>query len=112
PEIDGVTPEKAKTRINRDRRDRPYSPQPMAHKHMRLDPQHDTEFVLRQLQGDNAGFVFDFHTRYKWKSRNADRHQIMDYYRVDFLPALHTLAREFTICDRWFSSLPGPTWPN
>ena len=23
-----------------------------------------------------------------------------------------TLAREFAICDQWFSSLPGPTWPN
>jgi phospholipase C len=28
------------------------------------------------------------------------------------LPALHTLARNFTVCDRWFASLPGPTWPN
>src|SRR5262249_52153891 len=22
------------------------------------------------------------------------------------------LARDFTICDQWFSSLPGPMWPN
>ncbi len=28
------------------------------------------------------------------------------------LPILTTLAREFAICDQWFSSLPGPTWPN
>jgi phospholipase C len=28
------------------------------------------------------------------------------------LPAYHTLAREFAICDHWFSSVPGPTWPN
>jgi phospholipase C len=28
------------------------------------------------------------------------------------LPALHTLAESFTICDHWFASLPGPTWPN
>ena len=27
-------------------------------------------------------------------------------------PALWTLAREFVVCDRWFSSLPGPTFPN
>jgi phospholipase C len=31
---------------------------------------------------------------------------------LDFLPALHTLGRNFGICDQWFSSLPGPTWPN
>jgi phospholipase C len=28
------------------------------------------------------------------------------------LPVLNTLAREFAVCDAWFSSLPGPTWPN
>jgi phospholipase C len=36
----------------------------------------------------------------------------MGYYPLDFLPGLHALARNFTICDRWFASLPGPTWPN
>ena len=25
---------------------------------------------------------------------------------------LNTLAREFAVCDQWFSSMPGPTWPN
>ena len=28
------------------------------------------------------------------------------------LPVIHTLATEFAICDQWFSSVPGPTWPN
>ena len=28
------------------------------------------------------------------------------------MPVLTTLAREFAVCDAWFSSLPGPTWPN
>ena len=28
------------------------------------------------------------------------------------LPVLYTLASEFAVCDRWFSSLPGPTEPN
>jgi phospholipase C len=36
----------------------------------------------------------------------------MAYFPLHFLYALHALAAEFTICDRWFSSLPGPTWPN
>ncbi len=27
-------------------------------------------------------------------------------------PVLNALAREFAVCDRWFSSMPGPTWPN
>jgi len=28
------------------------------------------------------------------------------------LPALTGLAQEFAVCDRWFSSVPGPTLPN
>jgi phospholipase C len=28
------------------------------------------------------------------------------------LPVINQLATEFAICDHWFSSLPGPTWPN
>ena len=36
----------------------------------------------------------------------------MSYYDVGALPSLHALAKNFRICDRWFSSLPGPTWPN
>ena len=28
------------------------------------------------------------------------------------LPVIYQLATEFALCDQWFSSLPGPTWPN
>ena len=28
------------------------------------------------------------------------------------LPVIHAAATNFAICDQWFSSLPGPTWPN
>jgi phospholipase C len=28
------------------------------------------------------------------------------------VPVLATLAREFAVCDRWFCSVPGETWPN
>jgi phospholipase C len=28
------------------------------------------------------------------------------------VPVISTLARSFVVCDRWFSSAPGPTWPN
>jgi phospholipase C len=37
---------------------------------------------------------------------------IMTCFEAGSLPSLHTLAREFAVCDGWFSSLPGPTWPN
>jgi phospholipase C len=28
------------------------------------------------------------------------------------VPIFTTLARQFLVCDNWFSSMPGPTWPN
>jgi phospholipase C len=46
------------------------------------------------------------------ESTTAARQYIMGYYPLGFLPSLHALARDFIICDHWFSSLPGPTWPN
>jgi phospholipase C len=37
---------------------------------------------------------------------------IMKCFSPEQLPVLATLAKEFALCDRWFSSMPGPTWPN
>jgi len=37
---------------------------------------------------------------------------IMECLDPALLPVLSTLARNFVVCDRWFSSVPGPTWPN
>ncbi len=34
------------------------------------------------------------------------------YYDAGDVPVYEHLAREFAVCDRWFSSVPGATWPN
>ena len=78
---------------------------------MFLDPHHEVDHVKAQLQGHNGGFVRDFADSFPNSTATA-RQFIMGYYPLDFLPALHALGRDFTICDHWFSSLPGPTWPN
>ena len=36
----------------------------------------------------------------------------MRCFKPDQLPVINALAREFAVCDNWFSSMPGPTWPN
>jgi phospholipase C len=33
-------------------------------------------------------------------------------FTPDQLPVLNFLAREFGVCDNWYASMPGPTWPN
>jgi phospholipase C len=85
-----------------------------------LDPGPGHEFgnVTRQLHGadpapnpslgSNIGFVAD----YEMVSSPARGGNVMKCLAAGRLPVLETLAKEFAICDKWFSSLPGPTWPN
>lgn len=37
---------------------------------------------------------------------------IMSCHTPESVPVLSTLALEFGVCTRWFSSVPGETWPN
>lgn len=76
-----------------------------------LDPLHDLPDVLEQLANSNSGFVSNFARNYP-TSTAAERAQIMGYYAKGALPVIHALAENFNVCDHWFSSLPGPTWPN
>ena len=111
PDLEGLNAPGTPAYSNRDDKGTIYEQKPTDTKQVTLDPKHEARFVLEQLQNNNGGFVLDFVENYP-DSTQDERQEIMGYYRCDFLPALHTLAREFTICDHWFSSLPGPTWPN
>jgi phospholipase C len=44
--------------------------------------------------------------------RDADVGRVMGYYAGADLPVYDHLASEFAVCDRWFSSVAGATWPN
>lgn len=61
-------------------------------------------------QQANTGFVASYAEQKHVTPETAPR--IMSCFRPADLPALSGLAREFAVCDRWFSSVPGPTWPN
>jgi phospholipase C len=37
---------------------------------------------------------------------------VLACFSPEQLPVINALAREFVVCDHWFSSMPGPTWPN
>ncbi len=75
------------------------------------DPKHEYPNVLQQMQGNNGSFIIDFGQSYPSSSPSA-RQQIISYFDSGTLSVLHPLAENFCICDHWFSSLPGPTWPN
>lgn len=83
------------------------------------DPGHELKEVKMQLgpvKKPMSGFIDSYLRSDGANESNAQ--QIMDYFPMgaaaaaDSLPALHALARNFVICDHWFSSVPGPTWPN
>lgn len=82
------------------------------------DPCHSPDCVDEQLSGGNGGFVSNY-AKYAARYRAthpgapaADPGLVMGYYTDAELPVYDYLAREFCVCDRWFSSVPGATWPN
>jgi phospholipase C len=86
------------------------------------DPYHEFEDVLEQLCGagvrypkggpyptiSNSGFVSNFAVAAKSPSPG----DVMKGFTPEGLPVLSALARAYAVCDSWFCSLPGPTWPN
>ncbi|KAL5724849.1 phospholipase C [Ranunculus cassubicifolius] len=77
------------------------------------DPGHEFQDVLQQVFGSKnstpsmSGFVEQALT----VSENLS-HEVMKGFRPEAVPVYSSLVREFAVCDRWFSSLPGPTQPN
>jgi phospholipase C len=56
---------------------------------------------------DNSGFAQNFAD----VSPDDPCSVMLSYTRED-VPIITALAEEFAVCDHWFSSMPGPTWPN
>lgn len=53
------------------------------------------------------GYVYDYQQRLGGRPED-----IMKCFAPESLPVLTELAREFAVCDQWFSSVPGATCPN
>ena len=90
---------------------KPYPVQPTADfslKNVDVDPGHEFGDVQQQLAGGNGGFVDNYATQ----KGVVDPGRVMNCFSAEQLPVLNQLAAEFAVCDSWFSSLPGPTWPN
>ena len=94
---------------------------------MDFDPGHGFLDVVEQLAGPgaayaaglpypacvNTGFATNASSNLKIAgSAELSPGAALACYSPDQLPVINALAREFAVCDHWFSSLPGPTWPN
>jgi phospholipase C len=75
---------------------------------IQISPHHDHKNVLEQIaEGAMSGFAADVDDI----QQNAGDF-VMTYYTDEQLPTYYGLARSFAVCDRWFASHPGGTWPN
>ena len=91
-----------------------YTQQPGAARQVANDPVHETTDVLLQLGATsnappNGGFVQSYAQKYPSLS---DPSEVMRFHDDGTLPAIHSLAAAFTVCDHWHASVPGPTWVN
>jgi phospholipase C len=104
----------------------PYPVQSTAPLSMPTDPAHEFPDVVEQLAGagatyprggpyppiDLSGFVANY-AGSKGRPTPAEYGDVMACFATPTqLPALYQMATQFAVCDHWFSSLPGPTWPN
>jgi phospholipase C len=78
------------------------------------DPDHSASSVDVQIGGGKMdGFVASYAATMESRGvENGDPAPIMGYYHAADVPVYDHLASEFAACDRWFSSVPGATWPN
>jgi phospholipase C len=69
------------------------------------DPPHGWEEAHAQWNGGkNDGFVL--------AHAGASPNDVMGYHVRGQIPISYALADAYAVCDRWFSSVMGPTWPN
>ncbi|MCB9665655.1 MAG: alkaline phosphatase family protein [Alphaproteobacteria bacterium] len=72
------------------------------------DPPHGWTSSRRQFNdGACDGFVKEHGKGTASYSREA-----MGYHNREDLPVYYALADAYALCDRWFASVMGPTWPN
>ena len=121
PGVDGPK----KTDTNKDKHGQPHGTSATAPPSGLTDPGHDFEDVCTQLYrsyGDNRKCTEDDMTNSEPEMQGFIRsyegyesitpEDIMRCFSHEQVPVLTTLAREYAFCNRWFSSIPGPTLPN
>src|SRR5262245_44683348 len=101
---------------NPDTQGNEIAPQPKAEYQGQLDPDpnHDFAPVNEQIFGGGAtpdmrGFIRSY---FKQRNDVKSSRRIMFYFTPEQLPVLSNLALEYTVFNRWFASIPGPTLCN
>jgi phospholipase C len=94
--------------------------------HQVQDPGHRAGDVKEQLAGGMQGFLSNYikvleRNKKAWKAKDKgdlppDKDLwddvVLGYQQAHEVPVYDYIARNYVVCDRWFSSVAGPTWPN
>lgn len=73
------------------------------------DPPHGWSSCHDQYNnGANDGFV----TEHEARRGPEEARNVMAYFNRDDLPASYALADHYAVCENWYASVMGPTWPN
>lgn len=75
------------------------------------DPCHSGACVDEQLASGNGGFAANY-IETRTDASTVEPVVVMGYYDGEQLPIYDFLARRFCVCDRWFCSVRGATFPN
>jgi phospholipase C len=117
--LDGVLG-KVLSNPNTDGQPAPVNPDAVYQGDYGVDTPHDFGDVNIQLFGvdpppagvlaTNQGFVKAYGTKVNNDPQKAMR--VMKLFSPARVPVISTLAQQFAVCERWYSSVPGPTLPN
>jgi phospholipase C len=74
------------------------------------DAHHEFEDVRQQMYGSTAASASPTANMQGFVENSGP--DVMQCVDPATIPVLTELGRQFLVCDNWFSSMPGPTWPN
>ncbi|MGH2798531.1 MAG: alkaline phosphatase family protein [Thermoleophilaceae bacterium] len=104
-DVDGVTP-----RLSNKHDGRTFRVRPSRKTKLERDPPHGPRLIDKAVaDGKMSGFVSAYAEEHP---DDPDPGVVMRYHTAEQLPVYSHLADQFCVCDRWFSSVPGSTWPN
>jgi phospholipase C len=119
PGIDGLNGDESNPDTATPAQDVVVEPTAAAQAELNPDPDHSWAGTNVQIFGNEAGVddgspkMKGFVKCYFNKRQDVNHsHNIMHCFSPEHLPVLTTLMQQYAVCDRWFSSLPGPTVPN
>ncbi len=76
------------------------------------DPCHSGPCVTEQMEDEMGGFVASYVSTRDPDSTCTKPGDPMLYQEASNVPVFDFFAEHFAVCDRWFCSVPGSTWPN